>query len=74
MIDDDDVFAAAVLTPSGGAGPFGCIFSVVCLAIVIALAVVASQNKDECSKRKCEAGSKPMLLKGECLCVAQAKP
>lgn len=74
MIDDDDVFAAAVLTPSGGSGPVGCVVSLACLLFVIALAVIASQNKDECSKRKCEAGSKPMLLKGECLCVAQAKP
>ncbi len=74
MIDDDDVLAAAILTPAGGRGAFGCILTILSLALVIGLAVAASQNKDECGKRTCENGSEPKLLKGECLCVSTAKP
>jgi hypothetical protein len=75
MLDDDDLLTATILAPTpGGSGPVGCIATLIGLAIVIAIAVVVSQNKEECGKRTCEAGSKPMLLKGECLCVSQAKP
>jgi len=74
MIDDDDVFKAAVLLPSGGRGVIGAIVSLASLAIVIALAFAACENKKECAQRKCPtAGQTPMLIKGECICFETAK-
>lgn len=72
MIDDDDVLIAAVAWPDGGPGWFGCFFALLGIAVVIVLAIVASQNEAECSSRKCATGT-ARLLDGECVCATTPK-
>lgn len=67
MIDDDDVdFAILAFNPITGIG------TVIAIVLIVALAVVASRNKDECAARHCNAGH-PALIKGQCLCVEAAQ-
>jgi hypothetical protein len=41
--------------------------------VVVIVAIIASQNDEDCSKRKCDAGLTPRLIHHECLCVGMPK-
>lgn len=69
MLDDDDTDFAILMSPSD-AGWIGLVISVI---VIIVIAVIVAQNKDDCAARHCDDGQKPRLLKGECLCVTEAK-
>ena len=71
MLDDHDVDSAVFASSLGGGG---CIFSLVCLVVVIAIASALSQNFDECGRRRCPNGQMPKLVNNACLCVTEAKP
>lgn len=70
MIDDDDVAFAAIVGPDFVTGPVSCVFI---LVLLIALALIASDNKAKCETMHC-AGGKPMLVKHECVCVGKPQP
>ena len=72
MIDDDDVTTAILLAPIGGSGPVGCFFTVLGILVVIVIAVIASNNQEECEAKQCGAGS-ARLLDGECVCTTVPK-
>jgi hypothetical protein len=68
MIDSDDadmVGLIGLLMPE--------VLGFLILAIGIAVAIIASQNEQECGERHCDHGT-PKLIKHECLCVEGAKP
>jgi hypothetical protein len=69
MLDDDDLDFAILASPSGG----GWVVFLISLAIVIVVAVIVHGNKDDCAAMHCDGGQKPKLLKGECLCVTEAR-
>lgn len=70
MIDDDDVRDVAIFgMPDSNAG---CLVWAIFLAVLIAVAVIASRNGDDCGKMHCDKGT-PRLIKGECLCTEKAK-
>lgn len=73
MIDDEDVDIAMLLAPTGGSGWCGVIVGVLGISFVIALIIIASMNHQDCSKRQCPEGQKPILMHHECLCVTEAK-
>lgn len=68
MIDDDDVGDVAMYGVLSGT-PWWLL-----IPVVIALAVCASNNKDECSKMHCPNGQTPTLQHHACQCVTEAKP
>jgi len=68
MIDDDDVTAWAIFGPVGGP-----VVTTVFLVVLCVLMVRACENKNECGRRHCDKG-RPALVKGECVCMEQAKP
>jgi hypothetical protein len=69
MIDDDDPFFVAMLWPSGGSGGVGCFVALLGLAVVVALCIMASQNRATCAELACPHGGHAVLMKHECLCV-----
>lgn len=74
MLDDDDLDFAVLVGPVGnGSGCVGITLFLISLAVIIAIAVVVSQNHDECAKRTCPERQKPVLMHHECLCVTEAK-
>lgn len=62
MIDEDDAMNWALFGPVGIFGLF----------ILIFLMYSACENKEECSKMKCEHGT-PTLISHQCLCVEKPK-
>lgn len=69
MIDDDDVDVAAATWPAGGL-----FVALLGLAVIALLWYLADVNKAECAARVCKnLSSRPMVVKGECLCVERAE-
>ncbi len=69
MIDDDDVLVGMVLAPEKESHMFWQILWLIAFALILIFAFI---NTSECEAKKCNTG-KPMLLKGECVCVESAK-
>jgi hypothetical protein len=67
MIDDDDVdFSILASEPTTWLG------AVLTIVLVVTIAVIASNNKDECAQRKCDVGH-PAVVSHECMCVTESK-
>lgn len=63
MIDDDDATWVAIIWPAGGL-----VCLVLGLVVVIAMALIAHDNRKQCEARSCAHGA-PKLIDHECLCV-----
>ncbi len=64
MVDDDDLFAWAVIfNPTS---PFGCFVYIIGLIVIFALVI---SNTEDCAKMHCDGGQP----NHECLCVVKAK-
>ncbi len=63
MLDDEDLDFTILVTPTGG-----WIITILGIIAVIIVAIIVSDNKEECAKRHCEHGS-PILAHHECMCV-----
>lgn len=68
MIDDDDVALWAIFGPTGG-----WVVTTIFLVVFAFLAVRSCENKDACARMHCDTG-KPALVKGKCVCLAEATP
>mgnify|MGYP000877429238 CR=1 FL=1 len=67
MLDDSDV-DFALLSGIGATGAFG----VVIIIIAIIISIIVYDNKEDCSKKKCEHGT-PQLVNHDCYCIEKAK-
>lgn len=65
MIDDDDVWFAALAWPYGRLAVLG-------LIVVAFFALVAWQNSKDCERQRCDHG-KPMVVDGKCVCIEAAR-
>lgn len=68
MIDDDDVSDFALFFPV-----VGTITAIIFIIGIIGLTYISCVNEKECNQKTCNGDIKPMLIKGECLCVEKAK-
>lgn len=68
MIDSDDVFLWAAFGPVGG-----WVLTTIFVVVLAFLGWRACDNNTQCKRQHCEAG-RPVLVKGDCVCVGEALP
>jgi hypothetical protein len=64
--DGDDFWLASLFTPGG--------FGLLLLVVAMILWVVAFNNEQDCRKLSCAKDLSPVVMRGECLCIARPVP